>query len=70
MKNIEGNFRQGEIRKQWEKYDKKKKYGLVHLKSYTLLDIYYIRQLIHTLGKEIGLLGSMAIDINRIYIHI
>ena len=30
---------------------------------------YYIRQLIHTLGKDTGLLG-MAIDINRTYIHI
>ena len=39
MKNIEGNFRQGEIRKQWEKYDKKKKYGLVHLRLMYQQDI-------------------------------
>ena len=32
MKHIEGNFRQEEIKKQWINYDKKVKYGLVHLK--------------------------------------
>ena len=68
MKNIEGNFRQGEIRKQWEKYDKKKEVWISTFEARVSTG-YYIRKLIHTLGKETELLG-MAIDINRTYIHI
>ena len=68
MKNIEGSFRQDEIRKQWEKYDKKKEVWISTFEAHVSTG-YYIRQLIHILGKETGLLG-MAIDINRTYIHI
>ena len=68
MKNIQGNFRQDIIRKQWKNYDKKKEIWISTFEA-TVSTGFYIRQLINTLGNEIELLG-MAFDINRIYIHI
>ena len=68
MKNIEGNFRQDIIRKQWKNYNKKKEIWISTFEA-TVSTGFYIRQLINTLGNEIELLG-MAFDINRIYIHI
>ena len=68
MKYIEGNFRQDEIGKQWENYDKKKEVWISTFEARVSTG-YYIRQLIHTLGVDTGLLG-MALDINRTYIHI
>jgi len=68
MKYIEGNFRQNEIGKQWENYDKKKEIWISTFEARVSTG-YYIRQLIHTLGVDTGLLG-MALDINRTYIHI
>ena len=68
MKNIKGNFRQEEIKKQWENYDKKKEIWISTFEAKVSTG-FYIRELINKLGKEIGLLG-IALDINRIYIHI
>ena len=53
IKNIEGNFRQSEIRKQWENYDKKKEVWISTFEAHVSTG-FYIRQLIHTLGKETG----------------
>ena len=68
IENIEGNFRQDIIRKQWENYDKKKEIWISTFEAHVSTG-YYIRQLIHSLGNDTGLLG-IAIDINRTYIHI
>jgi len=68
IKHIKGNFRQGEIGKQWGNYDKKKEVWISTFEAHVSTG-YYIRQLIHTLGNDTGLLG-MALDINRTYIHI
>ena len=68
MKNIKGNFRQEEIKKQWENYDKKKEIWISTFEAKVSTG-FYIRELINKEGKEIGLLG-IALDINRIYIHI
>ena len=68
MKNIKDNFRQDIIRKQWENYNKKKEIWISTFEA-NVSTGFYIRQLINTLGNEIGILG-MAFDINRIYIHI
>ena len=68
MKNIEGNFRQDEIKKQWENYNKKKEVWISTFEAHVSTG-YYIRQLTHSLGIDTGLLG-MVNDINRTYIHI
>ena len=67
MKNIEGSFRQDKLENNGKNMIKKE----VWISTFEahVSTGYYIRQLIHTLGKDTGLLG-MAIDINRTYIHI
>ena len=68
IKYIEGNFRQEEIKKQWINYDKKKEVWISTFEA-NVSSGFYIRQLIHILGKDTKLLG-IAYDINRTYIHI